>query len=159
MSAVQPRQTEDLQKNKGGGDWKGNIVKTWHFAATDSTDRWTFAEQQDACARPRSDAKPMFSQARQRYGACKRPNTSHNISQWPLPLHLSICLGRQSILGAVAHYPGWWLSPCQLTVQLAYKATANFYPSVREKGHPYWWCSGYAPTRLHLIVKETWHKR
>lgn len=56
------------------------------------------------------------------------------ISLSDLSLHLSICLGRQSILGAVAHYPSWWLSPCQLTVQLAYKATANSYPSVWEKG-------------------------
>lgn len=77
-----------------------------------------------------------------------------------LLLSFRLALQRQPILCAAAHYAGWWLSPCQLTVQLAYLRLAQTLILAGERTVYTYWCPhSYAPACTSLIVKQLRHMR
>lgn len=77
-----------------------------------------------------------------------------------LSLSLFLVLQRQPISCAAAHYAGWWLSPCQLTVQLAYLRLAQTLILAGERTVYTYWCPhSYALACTSLIVKQRWHMR
>ncbi len=105
------------------------------------------------CACPHTDAYTAFTQLKRQHSARKHPNISHNFSATSLSLMLALL--RQPIFCAAAHYAGWWLSPCQLTVQLAYLRLAKSLILAGERTVYTYWCpQSYALACTWLIVKQ-----
>lgn len=109
---------------------------------------------------PHRDAYGTFTQLKRKHRTCKHTNIFHNFSQRPICRSLLPALQRQPIFCAAAHYAGWWLSPCQLTVQLAYLRLAQTLTLVGERTVYTYWCPhSYALACTFLIVKQLWHIR
>lgn len=118
---------------------------------------------------PHADTYAMLTQLKRQHWARKHPNIIRNFlsaTQSPPPHPLVFLppllplLQRQPIFCAAAHYAGWWLSPCQLTVQLAYPRLAQtLIPAGERTVYTYWCPHSYALACTSLIVKQLWHMR
>ncbi len=135
----------------------------WHFADTVSPDRWKFSPDNSGRTRSvRVHTQTPTQCSLDWNDNTELPNTQTHfvISLSDLSLSLLLVLQRQPIFCAAAHYAGWWLSPCQLTVQLAYLRLAQTLILAGERTVYTYWCPhSYALACTYLTVKQLWHMR